>query len=475
MKNAERYEKNLELLTANNQQHLLDFYESLDENAQKALLDQIEALDFTNIPAWIEKYVKGEYSVDVPEELIPAPYFPALAPDADTQARYDKAKALGAELISAGKVAAFVVAGGQGTRLGFNGPKGDYPTSPIKDKTLFQLFAEQIKAVSQKYSAKIPWYIMTSPLNYSQTVDSFTSSDYFGLNKEDVFFFQQGTLPNFAFDGRIFLAGTGTIAKSPDGHGGSLKALSDSGAVQDMKKRGIEHLSYFQVDNPIVKVVDPLFVGLHAQANAGMSSKTLIKAYPTEKVGNFCLVDSKVTVIEYSDLSDEQANKKNDDGSLAFELGSIAIHIISRDFLEDLNADTFSLPIHKAVKKIPHIDATGNPVKPTEANGVKLETFVFDALPLSPESIIFETLRSEEFAPVKNATGIDSAEVTREMISARAITWLQAAGIEIPKKADGSPDCIIEMASSFALDADDVKAKVSDVPKINPGDTLYIE
>jgi UDP-N-acetylglucosamine/UDP-N-acetylgalactosamine diphosphorylase len=475
MVNVEKYAKTLELLTGHSQQHLLGFYENLDENAQKALLDQIDALDFDSIPAWIEKYVKGEYSLDIPENLAPSPYFPALATDTDTRARYDQAKALGADLISQGKVAAFVVAGGQGTRLGFDGPKGDYPTSPIKNKTLFQLFAEQIKAVSKKYSAPIPWYIMTSPLNYSQTVDSFEKSDYFGLDKADVIFFQQGTLPNFAFDGKVLLANKGEIATSPDGHGGSLKALHDSGAIEDMKKRGIEQISYFQVDNPLVKAVDPLFIGLHAQANAGMSSKTVIKANPTEKVGNFCLADGKVTVIEYSDLADEQANKTNPDGSLVFELGSIAIHLISRAFVEDLNAGRFSLPIHKAVKKIPCLGAAGNHVNPTEPNGVKLETFVFDALPLSSESIILETLRSEEFAPVKNATGVDSVEVTKKMMTQRAANWLEAAGIEIPKNPDGSIDCTIEMASSFALDADDVIAKVNDVLKINSGETLYLE
>ncbi len=475
MENADRYVKTLELLTANSQQHLVDFYENLDENGKNALLDQIDALDFANIPAWIEKYVKGEYSLDIPEDIAPAPYFPAVTADSDTQARYDQAKALGADLISAGKVAAFVVAGGQGTRLDFNGPKGDYPTSPIKNKTLFRLFAEQIKAVSKKYSVPIPWYIMTSPLNYSQTVDSFQTSGYFGLDKDDCFFFQQGTLPNFALDGKVLLADKGEIAKSPDGHGGSLKALYDSGAIENMKKRGVEYISYFQVDNPIVKVVDPLFIGLHVQADAGMSSKTVIKANPTEKVGNFCLADGKVTVIEYSELDNDQANRTNPDGSLVFELGSIAIHVISRAFVENLNAGGFSLPIHKAVKKISHVGPDGNLVKPTQPNGVKLETFVFDALPLSAQSIIFETLRTEEFAPVKNAAGVDSPEVTRKMMSERAICWLEAAGIKIPKKADGSPDCVIEMASSFALDADDVKAKAGKVPQIKPGDTLYLE
>jgi UDP-N-acetylglucosamine/UDP-N-acetylgalactosamine diphosphorylase len=475
MENTEKYSQGIELLTKHGQEHLLGFYESLDDEEKAGLLEQIGKLDFTNIPGWIEKYVKGHFNIDIPSDPKTASYFPAKPLGAEQEQEYKQAESLGKELISAGKVAAFVVAGGQGTRLGFDESKGNFPASPIKRKTLFQIFAEKIKAASIKYDSKIPWYIMTSPLNFSQTIVIFKENDYFGLGEEDVIVFQQGTMPNFDLEGNILLADKGCVATSPDGHGGSLKALYDSGALADIKKRGIEQISYFQVDNPLVEVIDPLFVGLHVAAGAEMSSKALLKAYPTEKVGNFCLVDGKVTVIEYSDLSDEQVNQKNSDGSFVFELGSTAIHIISASFVEHLNANGFSLPFHRAEKKIPYVDADGNNVLPAEPNGVKLETFVFDALPLARESIILQTPREDEFAPIKNATGVDSPEVTRRMMTEKCANWLAAAGVAVPKNDDGSVNCVIEIAPSFAIDVEELKGKAGQIPQIKPGDKIYLE
>ncbi|MHC4552136.1 MAG: UTP--glucose-1-phosphate uridylyltransferase [Planctomycetota bacterium] len=458
------------------QDQVMGFAGELAPTQVDLLLNQAEKLDFDKIPTWVDQYVLNDGSLKVPEVFEPAPSYPAEPKDAEQAEKYAQAREIGEKLIREGKVAGFVVAGGQGTRLGFDGPKGNYPTSPVKKKTLFQLFAENLLATGQKYGTTIPWYVMTSPLNYDATAATFEQADYFGLSKENVFIFQQGTLPNFGFDGNILLADKDKIATSPDGHGGSLKALYNSGAVADMRKRGVEYLSYWQVDNPLIHLIDPLFVGLHVTDNAGMSSKALLKAGPMEKVGNFCQVDGKVTVIEYSDLPDEAAHQINDDGSLAFDLGSIGIHMISINFVEKLNADgDFALPFHRAVKKIAYVDADGNAVKPTEPNGVKLETFVFDAIPMADNSIILETRREEEFAPVKNATGVDSAEVTHQMMIDRAAAWLEAAGVSVPRKADGTPDCVLEMAASFAVTADDVKAKVDKVPELTPGCEVYLD
>jgi UDP-N-acetylglucosamine/UDP-N-acetylgalactosamine diphosphorylase len=241
-----------------------------------------------------------------------------------------------------------------------------------------------------------------------------------------------------------------------------------------MRKRGIELISYFQVDNPLVNLFDPLFIGLHTLDEAEMSSKALIKNCPKEKIGNFCLVDGRVTVIEYSDLPDELAEKRNSDGSLFFQFGSIAIHIINRTFVEKLNEKDFSLPLHKAVKKIPHIDRRGNPVELNRSNGIKLESFVFDALPLASKSVILQTIRSQEFAPTKNAAGADSVETTREMMVARAADWLRSAGVTIPQKKDGSPDCLLETAPGFALYKEDVREKLNQIPRIKPKDKIYL-
>lgn len=474
MTTEKAFENTKKLLNKHNQGHLLAFWEQLTGAQRRDLLSQIGRLDFSRIDDWVANYVQNRVSSDLPSDFAPAPCY-GLNPAGPEQARkYAQARELGEGLISAGKVAAFVVAGGQGTRLGFDGPKGNFPISPVKGKTLFRTFAEIIAAVESKYATTCPWYIMTSPLNYSQTKEIFEADSYYGLRDDDVFIFQQDTLPDFGFDGKILLAQKDKISCSPDGHGGSLKALYRSGALEDMNRRGIEFISYWQVDNPMVNIFDPLFIGLHALDKAQMSSKALIKAEPKEKIGNFCLVDGKVTVIEYSDLPDELARKCRPDGSLAFELGSIAIHIISTNFVERLNRQGSSLPLHKAVKKIPHIDNDGKLVQPDEPNGIKLEMFVFDALPLASKSIILETRRSEEFAPVKNSMGIDSAETAREMMVARAAAWLESAGVTVPRKANGSVECLIEIAPGFALEKDYIKARIDRIPEIKPADKLYL-
>jgi len=461
-------------LEAHGQSHLLRFWDEIGSAERENLLRQIESLDFAKIDDWVARVVKNGPSASVETDFSPAPFFPAKPADAQQERKYAEAVSLGKELISAGKIAAFVVAGGQGTRLGFNGPKGNFPITPVRNKTLFRVFAEYLTAAKRKYGTSCPWCIMTSPLNHTETMEIFDANNFYGLQQEDVFIFEQGTLPNFSFDGKILLADKADIARSPDGHGGCFRAMHRSGALQDMKSRGVEFISYFQVDNPLINILDPLFIGLHALDKAQMSSKAVAKAAPKEKVGNFCQVDGKIKVIEYSDLPDELAEKRNPEGSLAFAMGSIAIHIINRDFAEQLNAKDCPLPLHRAVKKIPHVDLQGNHVEPAEPNGVKLENFVFDALPLASESIILETIREQEFAPVKNAAGVDSPETARELMVERAAGWLESAGVKVPRKPDGSVDCLIEIAPSFALHRQDVKTRLHQIPEIKPGARIYL-
>ena len=465
------YEKIKILLKNHHQSHILAFWDQLDDSQKQNLLVQIQQLDFAKIDIWVGKFIKNYIPDVIKCDFVPAMSYNATPLGPDQQCKYAKAVRLGTELIAAGKVAAFVVAGGQGTRLGFDGPKGNFPISPVQNKTLFRIFADSIAAVSHKFQVDCPWYVMTSPLNHDETKDIFHSNKHYGLDEKNVFIFQQGTLPNFSPEGKLLLADKSTIACSPDGHGGSLRALYQSGALDDMKRRGIEYLSYWQVDNPLINIFDPLFVGLHVLDKAEMSSKALIKSDPKEKVGNFCLVDGRVTVIEYSDMPDELAEKRNPDGSLVFELGSIAIHIINRAFVEKLNTEDFSLPLHRAVKNIQHIDEKGSTV---ESDGIKLESFVFDALPLASKSILLQTIRSEEFAPTKNVTGVDSVETTKQMMIARAADWLESAGVTVPRKSDGSVDCILEIAPSFALEKEDIKKKLNQVPVIEHRSSIYL-
>jgi UDP-N-acetylglucosamine/UDP-N-acetylgalactosamine diphosphorylase len=475
MVNEKRFEQARNELSRHHQEHLLTFWPELNSDQKRALLEQVRELDWSRICPWAETLIKHspEHAIQQMDFEPASSYSPQPRKEHERQ-KYARAIHLGSELISAGKVAGLLVAGGQGTRLGFEGPKGNYPISPFKHKTLFQVFAETIAAVSRRYGAACPWYVMTSPMNHAETVRIFESNRFYGLDSKDIFIFQQGTLPNFDFEGRILLADKAEIARSPDGHGGCIRALHHSGALADMKERGVEYLSYWQVDNPLVNLFDPLFIGLHALDEAQMSSKAVIKNGPKEKVGNFCLIDGRLTVIEYSDLPDTLAEKRNPDGSLAFHLGSIAIHIINRTFVEKLNTEGFTLPLHRADKKIKCIDPQGNYIDPQEPNGIKLESFIFDALPMTERSVILEIERSEQFAPTKNATGPDSAETTRRMMIERAAKWLESAGVKVPSAAGGEPDCILEIAPSFALDPEDIKANRDRIPPIQPGDKLYL-
>lgn len=445
-------------LAAIGQQHLLSFYATLPEPEQRRLLAQVAALDLESLPALIDRYVLHRPPTDIPPGIEPAPYYPYSG----SAGRADF-KLKGEALIRAGKVAAFVVAGGQGSRLGFDGPKGCFPGGAVTQKTLFQIFAEGLLATRRRYNAPVPWYIMTSPLNHDATLSFFETQKFFGLPREDVMFFPQGVMPSFDIrTGKILLASHGEVATNPDGHGGCIRALDQSGALADMQRRGVEHLSYFQVDNPLVRVVDPVFLGLHASApdsSAEMSSKMLPKVSAEEKVGVFCRAEGKTVVIEYSDLPKDLAGLRNPDGALKFNAGSIAIHILSVEFIAHLARDpAFALPFHRAEKKVPHVDpAGGRVVKPAENNAVKLEKFVFDALALCRASIVCETDRVEEFAPIKNATGDDSVESSRRIQTRRAARWLESVGVEIPRKDDATPDCTLEISPLTALEPDDLK------------------
>lgn len=446
------------------QDHLLTFEARLSDAERGVLLEQIKAIDLAALPRWIEAYVKhkGDTGAASTGAIEPAPYYP-LRPGAFDRAAY---RAKGEALISAGKVAAFTVAGGQGSRLGYEGPKGCYPAGSVTRKSLFACLAEWILAAQRKWGSGkvIPWYIMTSPINHEATLAFFEQHAYFGLAKRDVMFFPQGVMPALEMGtGRILLDQPGAIALAPDGHGGSLRALHTSGALADMRARGVEHLSYTQIDNPLVRVIDPTFIGLHAFApdsSAQMSSKMVTKAHAGERVGVFAKVGGKTQVVEYSDLPESLAKAVNPDGSLRFAAGSIAVHVIGVAFLESLNraGAGFSLPFHRAEKKVPFIDlASGRRIEPKVNNAVKLETFVFDALALCERSIVVETDRVEEFAPIKNAEGSDSPATCSATQTLRAARWLEAAGCRVPFTPSGEPDCVIEVSPLRAMESADLK------------------
>lgn len=436
----------------------------IKETIQAAGIDQEEVSRL--FQQWVGR---AETSVDY-SHLRPAPYVALDDP------RRAQALQLGEEALRAGRVAAFTVAGGQGTRLGYNGPKGEYPATPVRDKPLFQLFAEKIRAMQIRYGRRIHWLIMTSLLNDAATQQFFADNGYFGLAPQQVRFFTQGQMPAVdAHSGQVLLAEPGRVAMSPDGHGGSLRALVRSGSIDFLKENGVDTLSYFQVDNPLVQCVDPVFIGLHLQDRAEISSKMVRKAYAAEKVGHFCLqTDGRQAVVEYSDLPQAlQERTDPDTGALYFVAGSIAIHVLDVDFVARVGGggDTsLALPFHFAHKKVPYVDAAGNRVSPEGPNAVKFEMFIFDALPLAERSLIVETCREDEFSPIKNATGVDSAETSKLDQSAQALSWLAAVGenVEGLRQAEVSP--------LFALTAEQFAERWNTLPeKPEITESFYVE
>ncbi len=440
------------------QEHLLKFYDSLNDAEKADLTSELEKIDFANLDKLIKTYVMSKPEMSIPDDLTPAPYFPMNPETAEQQKLYAEAEAEGKKLIAAGKVGCLIVAGGQGTRLGFDGPKGTYPIGPVSNNSLFSFFANSIARLQEKYNVKLYWYVMTSLLNREATEKFFAENNNFGLEKDQIFFFSQGTMPAIDYNGKILMNSKSTMALSPDGHGGTLLALRKSGALDHMKANGIDYLSYFQVDNPLVPVINPLFVGLHALEKSEMSAVMLAKTNAFEKLGNFCISKGRLEIIEYSDLPEKLATMTDEKGKLKFIAGSPAIHVISRNFIEQLTASgNLSLPCHRADKKVPFIDENGNLITPDKPNAVKLETFIFDALPLASATMVLECDRANVFAPTKNPTGVDSVESCRMMIMERDAKRLEAAGVKVPRNSDGTLNAKIEISPRAAFDEEDVK------------------
>ena len=456
------YQKLLNITAAAGQDQLLRFWNELSAAEKDELAGQIEAIDFPEMTNLIRDYVLSKPKTAIPDDLGPAPYFPLKPRDAEQAALYKRAAERGVELLKAGKVSCLTVAGGQGTRLGFDGPKGTYPIGPVTGRPLFAYFAESIRRAGEKFGRPLTWYIMTSLLNREATEAFFKENGFFGLAPEQVFFFTQGTMPACGYDGKLLLASKSSLSLSPDGHGGTLLALRKSGALDRMAAEGVEYLSYFQVDNPLVPVVSPLFLGLHDLEQSEMSAIMLAKTGPFEKLGNFCVTNGRLEIIEYSDLPAALAESRNPDGSLRFIAGSPAIHMISRSFIEQLTAGgSLKLPWHRADKKVPYVDDTGCLIKPDAPNAVKLESFIFDAMPLAKRTMVLEGDRSSVFAPTKNPTGVDSVESCREMLIERDAKRLEAAGVRIPRTADGRVDAKIELSPLAVFDDEDAAAYVA--------------
>ena len=367
---------------------------------------------------------------------------------------------IGMEAIRQGHVAVLVLAGGQGTRLGYSGPKGMYNIQLPSQKTLFCLLAERILRLRQlvvadnnnnknnETAAPLPFYVMTSPLNHAETEAYFQENNYFGLGQESVVLFQQGMLPCLTTEGKIILESKYKVAMAPDGNGGVYPSLSQSGALADMERRGVLYLHICSIDNALVKPADPVFIGHCIAQNADCGNKSVWKSHAHEKVGVVALRDGKPCVVEYSELSQDMAEQTDAKGRLVLGAGNICNHFYTLDFLRHVVLQHMDHLYHIAYKKIPYYDAAKDAtVTPVTHSGLKLESFIFDVFALSQRFAVFETQRSDEFAPVKNAPGAstDSPDTARRLISERSQRWLTAVGATLV--VDGNDD-----------DADDAEA-----------------
>ena len=447
------YERLRARVTQSGQEHVFRFWDQLDPAQRENLLTELDSLDFDEVSRLTKEHIKAQGAEQPLPHLEPAPYIRLPQTDAERQ-EHRQARLTGEEAIRQGKVAAFLVAGGQGTRLGYDGPKGCFPIGPISRKTLFQLSAEKILAARRLYDAAIPWYIMTSRDNDDVTRTFFADHHHFGLPAEDVFFLRQGMMPALDDQGRLLMDSPFRLALAPDGHGGAIRALKRSGALEDMERRGVRYISHFQVDNVLVRPVDPEFIGFHVNDASQMSSRMVKKRSPEERVGHFCLVDGRVRIIEYSDMPKDMTEQRQPNGELVFNAGSIAIHIYDVDFVTQLNQQGYELPFHRAWKKVPFVNELSHRIRPRQANANKFEMFIFDALPAAQRTLVLETTREGSFSPVKNARGEDSVLTARRNMMRQAARWLRDAGVTVEVDDTGLPAHKIEISPLVALDKD---------------------
>lgn len=389
------------------QEQLLRFYDELNEEEKAVLLDEINEIDF-------EAYdvnAKNEQSDNIQP-------IKAMTLD-EIEKQKDKFYACGLDALRQGKVAAVLLAGGQGTRLGFDGPKGTVNVGLSKELYIFQIQTETVKKVAEAAGRPVPFLIMTSRINDADTRKFFEEHDYFGYDKDYVFFFIQEMAPATDWDGKIFLNEKGRVSFSPNGNGGWFKSLKKAGLLEKVKQMGVEWLNVFAVDNVLQKIADPYFTGATICSGYPAGAKVIRKAAPDEKVGVMCLRDGHPSIVEYIDLTEELMETKDENGERAYNFGVILNYLFKVEELERL--DQGKMPVHVVNKKIPYIDENGNLIRPEEVNGHKFETLILDMIELMDNCLVYEVVREDEFAPIKNAHGIDSLDSARQMLANKGV------------------------------------------------------
>uniref|UniRef100_A0A336K9K8 UDP-N-acetylglucosamine diphosphorylase n=1 Tax=Culicoides sonorensis TaxID=179676 RepID=A0A336K9K8_CULSO len=403
-----------ERLRVHGQEHLLQFWDELSNDEKKHLVEDIQELNLEEVQSFFKRATQSLTGTGngekLDDRLEPIPESKYMSISRTSEEKLDMYRREGLKHISDGKVGVLLMAGGQGTRLGFAYPKGMYNVGLPSGKTLFQIQAERIRRLQQLAFEEtgrrgiITWYIMTSEHTMEPTMDYFRKNNFFGLSKHDIFMFEQGSLPCFTFDGKIIMDAKHRIARAPDGNGGLYRALRDRGVLDNILNRGVEYLHAHSVDNILIKVADPIFIGYCASQNADCSAKVVEKAHPNEAVGVVCIVDGKYQVVEYSEITSKTAEMRNSDGRLTFSAGNICNHFFSASFLHKIGKVYESkLKLHVAKKKIPYVNEKGERLTPDTPNGIKIEKFVFDVFEFAEKFVTVEVPRDVEFSALKNA------------------------------------------------------------------------
>ncbi len=390
------------------QQHIIDAYDRANDETKKILEEQIERINLEQVNE-LFKTTKNEVSFE--NDLIES--IPYIEKQKLSEEEYNKYLKLGEESIKKGEYAVVTMAGGQGTRLGHSGPKGTFDIGLDSHKSIFEILIDNLKEESEKYGVTIAWYIMTSKENNDDTVKFFEENNYFGYNKEAIKFFQQGKLPMCDEEGKIIINESGIIKEASDGHGGIFQSMKKNGITEDMKQKNIKWAFVGPVDNVLVKMVDPILLGIMLDRNVLGGGKSVVKANPSEKVGVFCKRNGKPGVVEYTEITKEMSERVDENGELVFGESHINCNLFGVSAIEEVANK--NLPYHIAHKKASYLDQNGNLVVPDKPNAYKFESFIFDAFDMLEDMAILRVKREEEFAPVKNAEGTDSPETARKL------------------------------------------------------------
>ena len=401
----------VDVLKEYNQEHIINLLNKLEEPKKQELLEQINKIDFHQI---MELYDNTKKEIEIKENIIESiPYYDKEKLTKEQKNEFDT---IGEEIIKSGKYAVVTMAGGQGTRLGHTGPKGTFKLDVYgKGKYLFEILIENLKEANKKYDTVIPWYIMTSKENNKETTDFLEKNNYFGYDRDHVTIFMQSELPLVDTEGKLLISKELKIKEASDGNGGTYSSLRASGCLADMKEKGIKWVFIGGVDNCLVKMVDPVLMGVAIDKQVTVACKSVVKANPKEKVGVFCKRNGKPNVIEYTEITDEMAESTDENGELLYGESHILCNLFSVGAIERMGANP--LPYHVAYKKAKYIDKKGDLVEPESPNAYKFEAFLFDAFGEVDEMAVLRVKREEEFAPVKNAdsAGVDCPRTAREL------------------------------------------------------------